>query len=395
LAFNYGFSAWWFTLGGGIGSLVLGLVFAKPLYTSGVKTVTQVISREFGEKAAFAAVLLVSIGSFLSIVAQVLSGSALITSISPLPALLATLLLIVLMLIYVVFGGVWGAGIVGIVKTLMLCAVTGVCGFLALNADGGFSAYLAAFPHERYFNLFARGPAADLGAGLSLVLGVVTSQPYIQSVISGKSLGQAKAGVLVSAALIPLIGLGGVFVGLYMKLYHPDIAPAQALPLFIMQKFPAAVAGAAFAVLLVAVVGTGAGVALGISSLISGDVYKTFFRPKADDKEMLIASRLFIVAVLLLAALFSFGNAGSLILSWSFLSMGLRGAVVFGVLVMALWFPGRLQKKYAIASIVAAPLFVILGKFLLPASIDSLFVGVIGSSVIMLCGCIRLTANKR
>jgi SSS family solute:Na+ symporter len=77
-----------------------------------------------------------------------------------------------------------GAGIVGIVKTLMLCAVTGVCGFLALNVDSG--------------------AAADIGAGLSPVPGVVTRQPYIQSVISGKSVSQAKAGAFVSAALIPL-----------------------------------------------------------------------------------------------------------------------------------------------------------------------------------------------
>ena len=38
LAIAHGFSAWWFTLGGGIGLLVLALFFAKPMYLGGYQT---------------------------------------------------------------------------------------------------------------------------------------------------------------------------------------------------------------------------------------------------------------------------------------------------------------------------------------------------------------------
>ncbi|NCB16755.1 MAG: sodium:solute symporter family protein, partial [Synergistales bacterium] len=31
MAYHYGLSAWWFTLGGGIGCLIMGLWFVKPL----------------------------------------------------------------------------------------------------------------------------------------------------------------------------------------------------------------------------------------------------------------------------------------------------------------------------------------------------------------------------
>ena len=108
LAFNYGFSAWWFTLGGGIGCLILGLNFAKPLYTSGISTLPQVFSREYGKNSSTISTVLMSIGSFLSIVAQILSGIALITSVSHLSPKLATVLIVLLMLAYVIFGGVWG-----------------------------------------------------------------------------------------------------------------------------------------------------------------------------------------------------------------------------------------------------------------------------------------------
>ena len=41
----------------------------------------------------------------------------------------------------------------------------------------------------------------------------------------------------MSAAMVPLIGIAGIFVGLYMKLNYPDINAAAALPLFILEKF--------------------------------------------------------------------------------------------------------------------------------------------------------------
>ena len=46
LSFHYGLAAWWFTLGSGIGCLVLGLGYAKPLRHSGC-------IRQFGFCAVF------------------------------------------------------------------------------------------------------------------------------------------------------------------------------------------------------------------------------------------------------------------------------------------------------------------------------------------------------
>ncbi|WP_154029526.1 sodium:solute symporter family transporter [Romboutsia lituseburensis] len=94
LAFNYGFSAWWFTLGGGIGCLILGLGFAKPLYNSEITTLPQVFAREYGQTASTVSTVLMSIGSFLSIVAQVLSGIALVTTVSHLGSFPATVCIV-------------------------------------------------------------------------------------------------------------------------------------------------------------------------------------------------------------------------------------------------------------------------------------------------------------
>ena len=386
LAFTYGFSAWWFTLGGGIACLVLALGFVKPLYNSEISTLPQIFSREYGEKSSTVATVLSSIGTLFAIVAQLLSGMALVTSVSHIGAAAATILIVILMLVYVVFGGVWGSGLVGIAKTILMYSAVLFCGVMAINLGGGVSAFTTALPHAQYFNLVARGPFVDLGAGISLILGVITTQTYIQAVISAKNLKVSKAGVLLSACLIPIIGIAGIFVGMYMKLHSPDLSPAQALPTFVMQNTPPIVAGIIMATLLVALVGTGAGLALGMSSMISNDIYKVYFNKNANDKTLLKATRIIIALILGTAALFTTGNMGSLILGWSFMSMGLRGAVSFAPMCVALFFPGRVNKKFALGAIIAGPAFVLIGKFILPSFIDPLFLGVGVSILIMLVG---------
>lgn len=396
LAFSSGFSAWWFTLGGGIGVLLLGLVFSKPLYESGITTMPQILTREYGRESATIAALLNSLGSFLSIVSQILSGVALITAVSAaISPTAATVITILLMLAYVVFGGALGAGYVGIAKTIIMYLSVGICGYVAIRLMGGVGSFLKSplLPYDKYFNVIGRGASVDLGAGLSLVLGVLTTQAYIQAVISAKSLKISKKGIYLSAFLIPLIGIAGIFVGMYMKINYPNIQSKMALPLFILEKMPPLVAGIMLATLLVALVGTGAGVGLGISSVFSKDLFAVYSKKKLTDRQSLTLTRAILVGVLLLSALVSMGDMGGFILSWSFMSMGLRGSVAFGPMVAGIFFPGKIHKNFAIAAIILGPTITLLGKFVLPSTIDSLFPGVLASILVLVAGYI-VTKHK-
>jgi SSS family solute:Na+ symporter len=398
LAFNYGFSAWWFTLGGGIGVLLLGLFFDKTLYNSGVNTLPQFFRREFGQSAGVASTLLTSMGSFLSIVSQMLSGIALVAAVMQVRPLAAAGVIVLLMLAYVVFGGVWGAGLVGVAKTALMYGGLAALLVVAVSLQGGFGAFGGeALPAARYFNLFARGAVKDLGAGLSLVVGVLTTQTYLQAAMSARSLRTSRAGCALAAFLIPLMGIPGIYVGMYMKANEPGIAAAEAMPQFIMEHTPPIVAGAVLAVLLVALVGTGAGLALGLSSMITGDIYKAYINKAPSDRRTLVVSRAVIVAILVCAALFSFGKVGDLILGWSFLSMALRGAVAFVPLCAALFLPGRVGGRYALAAMVAGPALVILGNLIpaWPSAVDPLFLGMAGALAIMAAGLVAGKPQRR
>ena len=78
LAYTYGMSAWWFTLGAGIACLILALVYAKPLRHTGCATLVGIIRREYGDSAGMTVSLLSATGTFINIISQLISATAVI-----------------------------------------------------------------------------------------------------------------------------------------------------------------------------------------------------------------------------------------------------------------------------------------------------------------------------
>ncbi|MDR1237337.1 MAG: hypothetical protein LBK28_03760 [Propionibacteriaceae bacterium] len=409
LAYTNGLSAWWFTLGGGIGALLLA-GFAPRLYNAGVTTGPEIIGKEFGQKAASLAAVLSSTGSFMSVVAQLLSGMALITAVSQLVTPVWAIIIVLLLIgCYVVLGGLLGASQVGMVKTGIVALSVGSCGILALGYAGGFAGLWAdpALPAARFFNFFGRGVGVDLGGCVSLILGIVTEQAYLQALLSAKAVRVSRMGAVIAAVLMPVIGGFGVLVGLSMRVTHPGIDSELALPRFILDYLPALPAGMMLATLLITVVGSGAGLSLGIATVLVKDLV-TPLRDWAERRRersagvgqprpgvrkttvpTLALTRVILVAVLAAAALIAIVDWGGLIMNWSFLSMGLRGTVAFGPLLAALFLAGRIRPNYALTAMMLGPLVTALGVWLLPAGIDPVWLGAGSALAVLALGLAR------
>jgi SSS family solute:Na+ symporter len=304
------------------------------------------------------------------------------------------------MAMYVIFGGVKAAGLVGVVKLVLLYVAMIGGGLIVLHLTGGLTPLLdgihgveaAEGNKVNFLSLFARGAGKDIGAGVSLILGVLTTQSYAQAVIAGRNDKQSRIGALASAVLIPPIGAGGILIGMYMRVHAAEYAglgAKTALTEFIMHHMPPLLGGVVLATLLIAVVGTGAGLSLGISTILNNDIVKKITHKFDEPKKNLLISRVFIIAVLVLACVMSEVLGHEAILSFAFMSMGLRGSVIFMPMVLALWAPRRVDSKFIIASVVISPLCVLLfGIPPLNGSIafDSLFIGMAVSVVICLAG---------
>lgn len=400
LAYNYGMSAWWFTLGGGIACLILALVYTKPLRAQGSPTLVGMIANEYGSAAGLAASILNSVGTFINILSQLLAASAVVLVVWPKMGTAWTIILsAVFMVLYVVFGGAKGAGIVGILKLVLLYVAMVSCGMLALQhigGIGGLTTAISTFSNNlgrNFGSLFCRGIGTDLGACVSLILGVLTTQTYAQAVLSAKSDAQARAGAIISTVLIPIIGVFGIIVGLYMRtVTDPTTFVAKtALTSFILDYsgMPAILAGIVLGALFIASVGTGAGLALGIATIINRElIQKRGVKTKFSADTM---NKLLIVIVLVLATALSCTPIGDTILKFAFMSMGLRGCTVFAPLCFLIWAKGRVDGKYAMVSIIGGSLVaLILGVFnlfdIVKLPCDAVFPGVAVGLIVMFVG---------
>lgn len=431
LAFCYGLSAWWFTIGAAIGSLLLGYIYAGPLRRSGCSTLLEVVGREYGRKAETVGSLLCMLGIFISIVSQVLSSGAMIGSFFGLSMLWSSVVGAVLIMLFVLFGGIRSAGVSGIVKLVLLyfssLAAGVVVWYLADGFDGlrqgldgiyvspalsGINGLTDAESiHHRYGSLVARGAFKDLGGCLSLALGVVSTQTYAQCIWSAASTRHARRGALICAICLPIIGAACTMVGIYMRGHYVtadeldamrqagETLPAgigviensaQAFPAFILRHLPSWLGGIMLGTLLINILGCGSGLSLGVATILVRDVYSNLWRGAASLSQLKLM-RMSIVAVLLLAVGVALLCSNSFINDLGFLSLGLRAVSILFPLSFALWCPGRFGSRQLLAAMIAGVAAMLLAKMLsLPG--DAVYYG-LGIELLLLVLTKKATRN--
>ncbi|MDR3565520.1 MAG: sodium:solute symporter family protein [Negativicutes bacterium] len=385
LAFSVGLAAWWFTLGAGLALLTMAYFYARPLRNSGFQTIPEYLVASYGPAAGLLTSISSSVGIFFSIVANILAATPLIAAIFAFDAVQSAGLVFVLIVVYVLFGGVWGTGRVGVLKTVLIYLTLTAVGWICYRDMGGLTGYLAAFPAFPWFSLVGRGAWVDVGAALSLLVGTLSTQTYIQAIYGAKDVKVARQGAILAAMITLPSGIPAVMVGMFMRVHYPDIAPIDALPLFILYYLPPWFGGIAMATLLLAAVGSSAGLALGVGTMLSRDILQAASR-KLHDGTALWLNRGVVLVVTLLAAVVTFGNLKSLVLEWNFLSMGLRGAGIFLPLTAAVFWPGRFDRRIAVWSMAAGAGVALLWKGFFPQGIDPLYAGLIASALLLAAG---------
>ena len=426
LAFSFGISACWFTLGTGLGCLILGLVYSDKLRRSGCTTQFQILSREYGALTEKAGGILCTTGTFISILAQVTACIGFITALYPsVSPFMASVLTIALMCMYIIMGGTWGAGLAGIVKVILLYGSCTACMVIALVKSGGISwlfgnteSFLLGssvgeigrvLTHEdfsaRYLSMTARGTLKDLGSCLSLILGVLSTQTYMQFILSARGEREAKSSLMWSFLLVPPVGVMGIFIGLFMRANYITAAEVNALisaglpvpelpviagtiqvfPSFVINHVSPVFAGIILGTLLVTVVSGSSGLLLGVSAILTEDIFSAFSFVKS---HKLFFSRLIIAITLTVAAITSRILDAQAINDLGFLSMTLRASVVFMPLLCALCFRGRVRPSFVLASVILSPAVAIL-DVILKFPVEPLVVGMGVSVMCCVIGSVR------
>lgn len=349
LGFKLGLTAWWFTLGSGIALMLMAIFYSVPLRRSGLTTIAEFLVTNYGKPAGWLATLSACAGIFFSIVASTLTALHLVAAIFNVPLTLAAGVIILVTAALVFFGGLSSSGMAGIFKITLIFASIFVGGLLAYNDMGGYTGIRAVFPEQPWFSLFGRGLGDGLFSLGAMIVGVISTQTYVQAIFSAKNGKAAAAGCLSAALVVIPVGLPSVMIGMFMHAQHPEINSIDALPLYLATYLPEWLGGIGLAAVLLSALGSIAGLALGVGTMISRDVVTKVWTGLTAQGQ-LWASRLSVLAVSVAAMVFVFLHLDSSVLEWNYLSMALRGSGIFLPLTFCIFFPGKVRASMGVAA---------------------------------------------
>lgn len=392
MGFQIGLLAWWFTLGSGIAFIIMAYIYARPLRESGLTTIAQYMEIKYGPKAGILAGVSASLGIFFSIVASSLTAINLISAIFDLNILLSVFIIVTVAGAMIFFGGLSGSGLAGIFKIgiiFITIFLDGVLAYADMNYLGGMRNVIA---DDKWFSLFGHGLQNGLINLLSMIMGVVSTQSYIQAVFSAKDAVTAKRGCILAAIVVIPIGLPSVVIGMFMSVHHPEINPINALPMYLLNYLPEALGGVGVAALLLSALGSIAGLAFGVSTMLTNGVIQKLFKNLSDER-LLNISRLNVLLVIVGAVLFTCYHLDSSVLEWSFLSMALRGCGIFLPLTFAVLVTKKFNAATGFYAMLAGIITDCLWNKLQIAAVDALLVSVCVSLLIFVPELIRNFQN--
>lgn len=363
LGFKIGLTAWWFTLGSGAALLIMAFFYAVPLRKSGLTTVSEYLVANYGKTAGWLASISSSAGIFFSVVSSTLTALFLVSGLLSVGLKTAAAIIIAIVAGFVFFGGISSSGLAGIFKILLIFGTIFVGGIVAYNELGQWNGIAHVFPAHPWFSLFGRGIEDGLYSSAAMIVGVISTQSYIQAIFSARDSRTAAAGCIAAALIVIPVGLPSVMIGMFMHLQHPNIKSIEALPLYLLHYLPDWLGGIGIAAVLLSALGSIAGLSLGIGTMVSRDIVKNLWR-SATSVNLLWASRLSVLAVTVCAVIFVFFRLDSSVLELNYLSMALRGSGIFFPLTFAVFFHGRINAALGMLSVAAGILVACLWELL-------------------------------
>ena len=148
-------------------------------------------------------------------------------------------------------------------------------------------------------------PWSGILFGLGFVLANaywIGNQSIVQRTLGARSMADAKASYIFGALLKILIPFAMVVPGIISLAYNPDIADAdKAMATLIKEIMPTGLIGIFFAAFLAGLMSSVDSFLNSAATVWTTDIYKKYFRPKADDAHYLVVGRVFTIIFILVA----------------------------------------------------------------------------------------------
>uniref|UniRef100_A0AAQ4S4P1 Sodium/glucose cotransporter 1 n=1 Tax=Gasterosteus aculeatus aculeatus TaxID=481459 RepID=A0AAQ4S4P1_GASAC len=321
--------------------IILAWLFVPIYIKAGVVTMPEYLKKRFGGQRIriYLSVLSLFLYVFTKISADMFSGAIFINQALGLNIYLAVVMLLLITALYTVTGGLAAVIYTDTLQTIIMVIGSFILMGFAFNEVGGYEQfqqrYMEAIPADRVnvsascyepredsFHIFRNAITGDL-PWPGLIFGLTiqatwywcTDQVIVQRCLSAKNLSHVKAGCILCGYLKLLPMFLMVFPGMISRILYPDevacVDPIKcqefcdasvgctniAYPKLVVDLMPNGLRGLMLSVMMASLMSSLTSIFNSASTLFTMDIY-TKIRSRASERELMIAGRLFILALI-------------------------------------------------------------------------------------------------
>ena len=352
LGYGRGLVGAWWLLSGVIGMALLAFWLSRRIRSLELYTLPGILEAQYGSRALRLIASIIISTAWLGIIAgqTVACGKVLSVLWEGNPSLFI-LISGVVFILYTTLGGQHSVIKTDVIQFLIIVAGVLVCVIGGISSAGGVQGILADAPagHWSFPVSPSFGATALLGFLFFVGLPYLVGPDIYTRLFSARTPAVARRSAVCSALLMLPLAFAITVIGIIARILLPGINPENALPSLAMRILPAGLNALVIAALLAAVMSTAATCLLTTSSILTMDVIAPLVRSKADERVLLLVSRIMVGLVGgagILIALASGGIIDSLLTAYTVYSSGIAVPLVLGFYAQRL----RLNGAGAIAA---------------------------------------------
>ncbi|XP_023279798.1 sodium/glucose cotransporter 1 [Seriola lalandi dorsalis] len=321
--------------------VILGWLFVPIYIKAGVVTMPEYLKKRFGGQRIriYLSVLSLFLYVFTKISADMFSGAIFINQALGLNIYLAVVMLLLITALYTVTGGLAAVIYTDTLQTIIMIVGSFILMGFAFDEVGGYGRFQELYmeaipsitanisascyePRADSFHIFRNAITGDLpwpGLVFGLTIQALwywcTDQVIVQRCLSAKNLSHVKAGCILCGYLKLLPMFLMVFPGMISRILYADevacVEPAEcekycgasvgctniAYPKLVVYLMPNGLRGLMLSVMLASLMSSLTSIFNSASTLFTMDIY-TKIRRTATERELMIAGRVFIVALI-------------------------------------------------------------------------------------------------
>ncbi len=295
LGFSNGLPGAWWMLSGTAGLLVLAAFFAEKVRATGCYTLPELVGSFYGERARFAASVLIVVSWVGVIAVQIVASGKVLGAVFGGNETIFMIACTAVFVLYTVHGGQSSVIRTDLAQLVIISVGMVVLFSKALEATGADLLQSQSFP-----------TSAQMGAWDVLSMLLIVGSAYLvgpdmySRLLSAYSPKEAKISAAISAVILIPLAFLITTLGIFARSLYPAATPEQAIPVLLTGLLSPGLEGLVAAALLAAFMSSADTSLMTATSILTLDIYRKA-SPGSGEKKLMAVSRLFVLIIGILA----------------------------------------------------------------------------------------------